>query len=111
MAEQLQFICKGCGHTLQAWSDGNPYYIDGKGKKQYAYHPDHEAPEKCIGNDSPYICLACGDEFKVDSEKPITQCPTCNAEDIVDKFKLEGKTCHACKTDVFGIDPNFFCVS
>ena len=67
--------------------------------------------EKCIGNDSPYICLACGDEFKVDSEKPITQCPTCNAEDIVDKFKLEGKTCHACKTDVFGIDPNFFCVS
>ena len=30
------------GDPIEAWSDGNPYYIDDAGDKQYAYHPDHE---------------------------------------------------------------------
>jgi hypothetical protein len=33
----------GCGRKIDAWSDGNPFYIDETGKKQYAYHLDLQA--------------------------------------------------------------------
>ena len=43
MAECRRFVCSGCGRKIDAWSDGNPFYIDETGKKQYAYHPDLQA--------------------------------------------------------------------
>jgi hypothetical protein len=40
MAECIRFVCSGCRHSVDAWSDGNPFYIDESGNKQYAYHPN-----------------------------------------------------------------------
>ncbi len=51
-------------------ADGNPYYIDEAGGKQYAYHPDHERLALCIGNDIPHLCLSCGKKFRLDSAPP-----------------------------------------
>jgi len=48
MAEAVRYVCGKCGHAIEAWSDGNPYYIDDAGTKQYAYHPDHERLARCI---------------------------------------------------------------
>ena len=28
MAQQVIFTCDGCGHTVESWDDGNPYYIE-----------------------------------------------------------------------------------
>src|SRR5687768_13894409 len=83
MAEALRFVCGNCGRAIEAWSDGNPYYLDEEGRKKYAYHPDHERLALCIGNDSPHLCLACGWQFKVDSRAPRADCPRCGAGDIV----------------------------
>ena len=47
MAQQTTWLCTTCGHSIGAWSDGNPYYIDEAGEKQYAYHPDHERLALC----------------------------------------------------------------
>ena len=69
MAEGLRYVCGECAHAVEAWSDGNPYYIDGGGAKLYAYHPDHDSLAQCIGNDDPHLCLSCGREFMVDSRR------------------------------------------
>ena len=58
MAEGIKYVCGKCRHTIEAWSDGNPYYIDDHGGRQYAYHPDHERLARCIGNDVPNLCLS-----------------------------------------------------
>lgn len=42
MAASRTFICNNCNKTIEAWSDGYPYYMDSTGDKHYAYHPDHE---------------------------------------------------------------------
>jgi hypothetical protein len=65
MAAALRYVCEGCGRAIEAWSDGNPYYIDEAGTKQYAYHPDRERLDRCIGNDCPHLCLACGETLMV----------------------------------------------
>ena len=111
MAEAVRFVCAECGNFIEAWSDGNPYYIDERGKKQYAYHPDHDGLERCIGNDSPHLCLKCGKKFVVDSRAPRDACPKCGSTDFAHTFQLEGKRCPKCKTGTFGRDPNFFCIS
>ena len=111
MAEAKRFVCNGCHRTIEAWSDGNPYYIDEAGAKQYAYHPDHERLALCIGNDDPHHCLGCGAEFQVDSRAPVTACPSCDASDIVPSFSLNGCRCPYCKTGKFAIDRDFFCIS
>jgi DNA-directed RNA polymerase subunit RPC12/RpoP len=111
MAEGLSFTCDECGHSIDAWSDGNPYYIDKTGVKQYAYHPDHERLARCIGNDSPHLCLKCGHEFMIDSRAPITACPNCDASDIADTYHLAGHQCPYCKVGVFTIDPSFHAIS
>jgi DNA-directed RNA polymerase subunit RPC12/RpoP len=111
MTECVRFVCENCGKAIEAWSDGNPYYIDEDGEKQYAYHPDHENLARCIGNDSPHLCLACGKQFKVDSRAPRTGCPACNSPEIVDTFHLDGRDCPFCKTGVFAADPDFWCIS
>ncbi len=111
MAECRRFICSACSKTVESWSDGNPYYIDTTGMKQYAYHPDHERLSLCIANDSPHICLACGKEFVVDSRAPIENCPKCSSHDIPATFELAGKQCPACASGHFKIDPSFSCIS
>ena len=111
MAQGFRFVCGGCAHTIEAWDEGNPYYIDDDGKKQYAYHPDHEKLDMCIGNDCPHMCLKCGAEFVVDSRTPIKACPKCAAREIADTCDLEGKRCPSCKSGVFECDTDYFCVS
>jgi hypothetical protein len=34
MAEERQYVCNSCGHSIETWSDGNPYYIDKTGAKK-----------------------------------------------------------------------------
>ncbi|MBT3382050.1 MAG: hypothetical protein HN742_26015 [Lentisphaerae bacterium] len=111
MAEAVRFVCSECPAEIEAWSDGNPYYIDEAGRKQYAYHPDHERLARCIGNDSPHLCLACGEEFNVDSEAPIGQCPKCTSTDISETWELAGRRCPHCKGGILAVDPDFRCVS
>lgn len=111
MAEAILNVCNGCGKSVEAWSDGNPYYIQEDGQKKYAYHPDHEGLEKCIGNDSPHLCLSCGEKFKVDSRVPLTNCPKCGTSDFEDIFLLDGKKCPYCKDGVFKQDSNYHCIS
>jgi hypothetical protein len=55
MAEGRRFVCDECGDSVEAWSDGNPYFVTEDGRKQYAYHPDHEALRKCSGNDEEMV--------------------------------------------------------
>jgi hypothetical protein len=111
MASGNRFVCDYCELTIEAWSDGNPYFLDEHGKKCYAYHPDHEALAKCVGNDSPHLCLACGAEFNVDSRTPNSGCPKCRSLDVADTFELEGRKCPACPTGRFSIDPDFRVIS
>jgi DNA-directed RNA polymerase subunit RPC12/RpoP len=111
MAEAFRYVCDGCGHTVDAWSDGNPYFIDEAGEKQYAYHPDHERLALCIGNDSPHLCLACGVEFMVDSRAPTAVCPECGTAKIAATYRLAGLRCPYCKEGVFQQDPDFYAIS
>jgi DNA-directed RNA polymerase subunit RPC12/RpoP len=111
MAQANRYICGSCGKAIVVWSDGNPYYIDNAGKKQYAYHPDHEKLDMCIGNDGEHMCLKCGAEFMVDSRTPIKACPKCAAREIADTGDLEGKRCPSCKSGVFECDTDYFCIS
>ncbi len=111
MAEAVRYVCSACGRAIEAWSDGNPYYIDKRGRKRYAYHPDHERLARYIGNDSPHLCLACGEEFYVDSRAPIAECPKCKVTNIADTFRLEGQQCPYCNKGLFAIDPDFHCIS
>ena len=111
LADCTNYICPNCGKTVEAWSDGNPYYFDEDGKKAYAYHPDHELLDRCIGNDEPHICLACGDEFMVDSRAPIVDCTKCGAGQVASTMELEGKRCPACGEGIFCRDADHFCIS
>ena len=106
MAQGYTFICNSCSKAIGAWSDGNPYYLDEDGAKRYAYHPDHERLELCVGNDSPHLCLGCGAEFKVDSRSPIDRCPDCGSAEICGSCDLEGRACPYCKAGTFAIDPD-----
>jgi predicted RNA-binding Zn-ribbon protein involved in translation (DUF1610 family) len=104
MAQGVTFSCNRCGHSIEAWNDGNPYYVDERGKKRYAYHPSSER-DLCVGNDSPHICLSCGRKFMVDSRKPISACPSCKEADIVDTYNLNGRKCPYCKNGNFPESP------
>ena len=111
MAEAVRYVCGGCHNAIEAWSDGNPYYIDEAGAKRYAYHPDHKRLDRCIGNDSPHLCLGCGAEFMVDSRAPVATCPKCGEGRSAHTYHLEGRLCPFCKSGVFAADPNFRCIS
>ena len=117
MAQGFRFVCNSCDHTIEAWDDGNPYYFESvitktgvTQKKKYAYHPSAER-DQCVGNDSPHLCLACGKDFMVDSEAPITACPKCQSNEITDTMELGGKPCPYCHTGAFGVDPGFHVIS
>ena len=111
MAECIRFVCSSCQKSIEAWSDGNPFYIDENGKKKYAYHPDHEELEKCIANDLPYLCLDCGQQVKIDSRKRTKNCPDCMSANVADTFSLEGVTCPMCDDGHFVRDSKFYCIS
>jgi len=111
MAQCVRFTCPLCSFSTTAWSDGNPYYFDEEGRKQYAYHPDHERLARCIGNDVPHICLECREEFVLDSSAADRACPKCGSRTVCETFSLGGKTCPACHKGPLEADPDFFCVS
>ncbi|MEI7732892.1 MAG: hypothetical protein WCO56_25190 [Verrucomicrobiota bacterium] len=111
MAMSRRFICGNCGKTIEPWDDGNPYYITASGEKKYAYHPNDDLVSKCIGNDSPHLCLGCGHEFMVDSRAPIQACPKCSAKDIADTWELDGRQCPFCQAGKFAMDPDHFAIS
>ena len=51
MAAAIRIVCNGCKKSVEAWNDGNPYYLDEvTGEKRYADHPS-EGFHRCIGND------------------------------------------------------------
>jgi hypothetical protein len=110
MAQGRNFICSHCEFQIEAWDDGNPYYVTETGRKKYAYHPDPKL-EECIGNDSPTICLNCGKRFKIDSRNPIPNCPKCGSACVSDEFSLDAKTCPYCKVGTFVQDLNFHMIS
>jgi hypothetical protein len=104
LAEARFFVCGGCGFEVEVWSDGNPYYRDERGRKRYAYHPDHENLARCVGNDEPHLCMACGAEAKIDSLKRITSCRKCKGGPLVPLWNLEGNSCPRCRESHFSID-------
>lgn len=89
MAQCVRYICDNCLRVVKSWSDGNPYFINEHGNKQYAYHPNYDDLERCIGNDIPYFCLACGEELEVDSLEPNLQCIKCQSKDTVEISDLD----------------------
>jgi len=111
MAEGRRFVCDECGNSVEVWSDGNPYYFDTRGKKQYAYHPDHEALAKCIGNDEDVYCLGCGREFRVDSNHVADCCLKCSSQEVVSTSELGDRRCPKCSRGVFRIDPDWLPIS
>lgn len=111
MAQRTRFECDQCGRSIEAWSDGNPYYLDQDGKKRYAYHPDHENLDRCIGNDVPHLCLACGAAVTVDNRDPRDSCPDCQVGPLVATYELEGQPCPYCDEGTFRQDPDHFAVS
>ena len=111
MAECIRFVCYGCGQCIEAWSDGNPFYIDENGNKKYAYHPNHDELALCIANDEPHFCLICGAESKIDSRLDSQVCPKCGSEKVVDTFRLGGVKCPKCKDGRFARDEDFHCIS
>ena len=110
MSMARRFACDACKKSLTVWEDGNPYYIEG-GRKHYAYHPDHENLTRCIGNDTPHLCLDCGRRFNVDSNAPVSSCPKCGSPDIAAAWTLDGRRCPKCKRGTFRVDPEYFAVS
>lgn len=111
MASAQRFTCDSCDHEIIAWSDGNPYYFDESGQKQYAYHPDSEGLARCIGNDDPHLCLSCAAEFNVDSENPTKTCPKCVLKKIKSTTDLENCRCPFCKAGKFHADEDYCCIS
>ncbi len=103
MAEGITFVCDQCGRQIEAWEDGNPYFIDSQGTKRYAYHPNRER-DRCSGNDVPHICLTCAALFMVDSGGPQGRCNECKSSHIIDTFSLGGQRCPFCKIGAF--EPN-----
>lgn len=110
MAECIRYQCGNCDNSVEAWSDGNPYFIDEQGCKQYAYHPSADF-DKCVGNDADFLCLSCGDEFIADSLQPDSPCPKCYSKDTTDTSELAGKLCPKCKAGKFKVDPNLHAIS
>ena len=110
MAQGKRLVCGKCGNKIETWDDGNPYFIDSNGQKQYAHHPSRER-ERCIGNESPHLCLNCGREFMVDSRSPATRCENCESTNFVDTWDLEGHSCPKCKQGKFEVDFNWCLIS
>ena len=110
MAAGQVFKCSACSHVFEAWDEGNPYYLDERGEKHYAYHPSPERA-RCTANDTPTLCLSCGAEIMRDSAAPITRCPQCGAGKLVALWLLEGRPCPYCKVGTFTAVPDSYMIS
>ena len=110
MAECIRYQCGNCDNSVEAWSDGNPYFFDERGRKQYAYHPSADFA-KCVGNDSDFLCLNCGEEFLDDLGQPNLQCAKCHSNAVTGTSDLNGKQCPKCKVGKFEVDSNFHAIS
>ena len=97
--------------SISSWDDDNPYYFDEQGVKHYACHPDHENLSRCVGNDSPHLCLGCGACFLMDSKVKRNKCPECKSPKVKSQFTLEGCVCPYFKEGEFVADPNNFAIS
>ncbi len=104
MAEGRVFVCSNCAHAITTWDEGDPYYLDKKGKKQYAHHP-HPARERCIGIDESMLCLSCGAECMSDSRAPVAICAKCASRTLVATWHLEGVNCPQCRQGNYHSDP------
>ncbi|MEM7681450.1 MAG: hypothetical protein AAF288_05805 [Planctomycetota bacterium] len=117
MAMGVRWVCSHCRRTVDAWDDGNPYFLDQNGRKQHFYHPTRledlpgVGPDTVFGNDSDALCLDCGHDFCIDSEKPIDACPKCGESDLADTWELNGKRCPWCKRGRFVEDPEVRMIS
>jgi hypothetical protein len=125
MAACYTFVCSYCRYSIEAWDDGNPYFLSDKGRRQYFYHPGGEEQlkeyvsqsdgkdltgdelnkflEKRTGNMSEMLCLDCGRKFRRDLERQKAVCPsrTCKSANIIDTWELEDKQCPKCKQGQF----------
>ena len=93
MAMGIVFECTACSHRVEAWDEGNPYYVDESGRKRHAHHPspDHD---RCTGDDASVMCLACGERSMSDSAAPIAACPRCASSEPVDLWEEDGRVPH-----------------
>jgi DNA-directed RNA polymerase subunit RPC12/RpoP len=110
MAAGRTYACSACAHAVTAWDDGNPYYRDEAGQKVYAHHPSPDR-DRCTGNDTPVLCLACGAKAESDSAAPLRHCPACSARRLVATWRLDGKLCPYCGQGRFTYDPRDFMIS
>ncbi|MCA9099443.1 MAG: hypothetical protein KDA36_13695 [Planctomycetaceae bacterium] len=111
MAECIRFVCDSCGFAIEAWSDGNPFYLDEEGKKVYAYHPNHDELVKCIANDVPHLCLDCGKEVKIDSRLEQKVCSKCKSARVAETYVLNGVECPKCREGRFNQDEGIVAIS
>ena len=76
-----------------------------------AHYIDHEGLVRCVGSDSPALCLACGTEFMVDSKMPTAICPARETTKITDLNERDGRRCPFCKAGVFEADSDLHRIS
>jgi DNA-directed RNA polymerase subunit RPC12/RpoP len=110
LAQAVKYNCTHCKHEIVAWDEGDPYFLDRKGAKVYAYHPNPDR-DRCIGVDSPHLCLDCGSQFRVDSRAPIDACMNCGSKNIANIYVLENRRCPACRKGTFVRDPKYVLIS
>ena len=110
MAACIRFTCTSCGFSIDAWDEGNPFYIDETGKKVYAYHPSEER-SLCIANDESFLCLDCGKQVKIDSRLEQKACPKCKSSRVIDTYQLEGVECPKCRKGHFKQDEGIVAIS
>lgn len=110
MAEGRTFVCTNCSHSLQAWDEGDPYYVDKRGKRRYVYHPSPER-DRATGVEWPALCLGCGLEITQDSAAAVEQCARCASQEIVDVWAVDGRVCPYCRAGTFAVEPDSFAIS
>ena len=111
MAMGSTYDCSNCSFSVMVWDDSNQFYYDEKGVKQYAYHPDHDLLELCVGSDPSMFCTACGHQFIHDSDRPSSACPVCHSPETVENGNMEGRHCPKCRVGTLKLDPERFAIS
>ena len=100
MAAGRIYRCGSCGLRLEAWDEGEPYYFDERGEKRHAHHPSPER-ERCVGTESPHLCMDCAAEFLAGDADAPPACPACGSSRVLWTWLLEGRACPRCRTGAF----------
>lgn len=110
MAICYRFTCDNCAFAIEAWDEGNPFYVNHEGKKVYVYHP---SSDRClaIANDEPHLCLGCGKQVKIDSRLERKACTKCSSTKLVKTYQLEEVECPKCKKGHFRQEEGFVAIS